>query len=225
MRIEFNRSGAERKALVTEISEILNEKPKYLGMPTAAYAFEGFTIDRNGTAEFEDCIFPKGIKDFLLKLEKRGFKAENSGLEEIAKESVTTPQSEELELTVAIPIDKVKVGNLTNLLEAKGTLIKKALGIEDIRIEIDKDKVLFPWFKEVSPEEAMTYTKFITALCKMGLEQKRINATEKAVENEKYTFRCFLLRLGFIGNEYKTDRRILLKNLSGNSAFRNGGDK
>jgi hypothetical protein len=46
---------------------------------------------------------------------------------------------------------------------------------------------------------------------------------EKKVDNEKYAFRCFLLRLGFIGAEYKTDRKILLKNLTGSSAFKNGG--
>ena len=38
-----------------------------------------------------------------------------------------------------------------------------------------------------------------------------------------YAFRCFLLRLGFIGSEYKAERKILLKNLSGSSAFKNGG--
>ena len=36
------------------------------------------------------------------------------------------------------------------------------------------------------------------------------------------SFRCFLLRLGFIGKEYKTARKILLRNLTGNSAFRYG---
>ena len=46
------------------------------------------------------------------------------------------------------------------------------------------------------------------------------NATEKDVTNEKYAFRCFLLRLGFIGAEYKADRKILLKNLTGSSAFK-----
>ena len=61
--------------------------------------------------------------------------------------------------------------------------------------------------------------------CKMSKEQKRINSTEKKVSNEKYAFRCFLLRLGFIGEEYKTDRRILLKNLTGSSAFKNGAKK
>ena len=59
----------------------------------------------------------------------------------------------------------------------------------------------------------------------MSKEQKRITATEKAVDNEKYAFRCFLLRLGFIGEEYKADRKILLKNLKGSSAFKSGAKK
>lgn len=53
----------------------------------------------------------------------------------------------------------------------------------------------------------------------MAKEAKRITATEKDVESEKYAFRGFLLRLGFIGKESKAQRRILLKNLSGASAF------
>ena len=54
----------------------------------------------------------------------------------------------------------------------------------------------------------------------MAKVQKRVTATEQPVENEKYAFRCFLLRLGFIGAEYKEARKILLKNLSGNAAFK-----
>ena len=57
----------------------------------------------------------------------------------------------------------------------------------------------------------------------MSKDQKRINKTESSTENEKYAFRCFLLRLGFIGNEHKNDRKVLLKNLTGSSAFK-GGD-
>jgi CRISPR/Cas system-associated protein endoribonuclease Cas2 len=52
-----------------------------------------------------------------------------------------------------------------------------------------------------------------------------VTATEKPTDNEKYAFRCFLLRLGFIGSEYKTYRKILLKNLTGNSAFKSGTKK
>jgi hypothetical protein len=51
---------------------------------------------------------------------------------------------------------------------------------------------------------------------------KRISPTERSVENEKYAFRCFLLRLGFIGSEYKEARKVLLERLEGNSAFKSG---
>ena len=42
------------------------------------------------------------------------------------------------------------------------------------------------------------------------------------MDNEKYAFRCFLLRLGFIGAEYKAARKVLLRNLTGSSAFKSG---
>ena len=230
MRIEFNKTGAERKALITAIGEILGTKPKYMGMPTMAYDFGGLIIDKNGGAEFEENVLPKDIADLLQKLADRGFTAGNNEeleqVEEIAEESEETPQSENVGLTVAIPLEKVGVGNLTNLLDAKGYLIKKALGVEDIRIEIDEEKVSFPWFLELpDADTCRAYQNFIAALCKMSKEQKRINVTEKTVDNEKYAFRCFLLRLGFIGAEYKTDRKILLKNLDGSSAFKNVAKK
>ena len=126
-------------------------------------------------------------------------------------------------LTVEIPLDKVAVGNLTKLLDAKGNLIRKALGITDLRIEVLEDRVAFPWFSQVDTDSAAAYTHFISALCEMSRNAKRVTATEKPVDNEKYAFRCFLLRLGVIGSEYKMERKILLKNLTGSSAFKNGG--
>ena len=227
MRVEFNRTGAERKALVTAISEILHTKPKYMGMPTAAYDFGGLIVDKTGALEFEENIFPKDIKDLLQSLAEKGFTTENSkDLEqgkEVSEEPEETLQSESMGLTIAVPLEKVKVGNLTNLLKVKGELIKKALGADDIRIEVDDEKVSFPWFSELpDADSCKAYQNFIVALCKMSKEQKRINSTEKEVENEKYAFRCFLLRLGFIGADFKTDRKILLKNLEGSAAFKNG---
>ena len=73
-----------------------------------------------------------------------------------------------------------------------------------------------------TPEEVQAYTHFISALCEMARNQKRIMAKEKETPNEKYAFRSFLLRLGFIGKEYKEERKILLRNLSGSSAFKGG---
>ena len=226
MRVEFNRIGAERKALVTAISEILGTKAKYMGMPTTAYDFGGLIVDKTGALEFEENIFSKDIKDLLKSLAEKGFTTENSKDleqdEEVSEESKEMPQSENVGLTVSVPLEYVKVGNLTNLLDVKGDLIKKALGTEGLPIEITEDAITFPWFETLPDVDTVkTYTRFISKLCEMSKKQKRINNTENKVENEKYAFRCFLLRLGFIGDEYKTDRQILLKNLSGSSAFKN----
>ena len=126
-------------------------------------------------------------------------------------------------LTVRIPLEKVAAGRLLKLLDVKGSLIKNALGIDDLPICIEETSIAFPWFKELpTADEVNAYTHFISALCEMSKNQKRITATEKVVDNEKYAFRCFLLRLGFIGAEYKTERKILLRNLSGSSAFKSG---
>jgi hypothetical protein len=56
----------------------------------------------------------------------------------------------------------------------------------------------------------------------MANEQNWVTAKEREVENEKFTMRLFLIRLGFVGPEHKTARAILLRNLTGNSAWKNG---
>ena len=114
-------------------------------------------------------------------------------------------EDENAGLTVTVPATATETGDLENLLAAKGNLFKKALGIGKIGIEADDETISFPWFSEMpEPGEVKAYTEFIAALCKMSKDLKCVSATERPVENEKYAFRCFLLR-----------------NLSGNSAWRN----
>ena len=233
MRIEFYRTGAERKALVTAIGEILEARPKYKGMPSAAYEIDYYTVTKDGTVEFDDRTDSEEVENLLEQLADRGIVAApaemaqawlNARAEELSNESKPEPQEANVGLTVEIPLDKVSLGNLTKLLEAKGKLIRKALGISELSIEILEDRVAFPWFEELPNSDAVkAYTHFISALCEMSRNAKRVTATEKPVENEKYAFRCFLLRLGFIGSEYKAERKILLKNLTGSSAFKDGG--
>ena len=51
---------------------------------------------------------------------------------------------------------------------------------------------------------------------------KHASAKSKDTDNDKFTFRVFLIRLGMVGDEYKVARKVLLENLEGNSAFRSG---
>ena len=204
-----------RKAAAARLAEITGAEARYTRVPRCAYEVGAYVLEKDGTITIEEGADLQPLRI----LADEGF-IEN--FEAPAEESTTESEPELIGLTVEIPFDKVNVGNLMKLLDAKGDLIKKALGISDIRIEMKEDRVAFPWFTEVEPESAMAYTNFIAALCRMSKEAKRVTATAKEVENEKYAFRCFLLRLGFIGTEYKKDRKILLQNLSGSAAFRDG---
>lgn len=223
MVIKYNVTGAERKRLVTTLSTLTGVKAKYLGMPSMAYEVGDFTIDKNGNLELSDKVSSEEIERLAGHLASEGFIAE----EEIsATEGRQTADSEEFGLTVSMPRSNFSEGALENLqalVEAKGELIRHALDVEELPIEISEDEVSFPWFEELpTPEEIKAYTHFISALSEMAINQKRITVKEKEVENEKYAFRCFLLRLGFIGKDYKDERKILLRNLTGSSAFKGG---
>lgn len=128
-------------------------------------------------------------------------------------------------LSVSMPRDfftDEALANLKKIIESKGALMKAAFLTDDLPILEEDNKVTFPWFTLTTDQDANAYNHFIAAICNMAKNQTRITAKEKAADNEKYAFRCFLLRLGFIGKEYKEERKVLLRNLSGSSAFKNG---
>ena len=212
MKIDFNLKGAERKELVKAISRITGIKAEYQGMPTTNFVIGDFTVTAEGALVYDDKI---DAGELLNELAEAGFEgtADKSEGKEL---KVPEPNI----LTIEMPADRVNTENLQKLLDAKGNLIRKALGIDSLAFEIHEDRVSFPWFIDPAPDYALAYTQFIAAICKMSTEQKRITARVREVNNEKYAFRCFLLRLGFIGNEFKQSRKILLSNLDGSSAFK-----
>ena len=212
MKIDFNLKGAERKELVKAISRITGIKAEYQGMPTTNFVIGDFTVTAEGALVYDDKI---DAGELLNELAEAGFEgtADKSEGKEL---KVPEPDI----LTIEMPADKVNTENLQKLLDAKGALIRKALGIDSLAFEIHEDRVSFPWFVDPTPDHALAYTQFIAAICKMSTEQKRVTARVREVDNEKYAFRCFLLRLGFIGEEFKQSRKILLSNLDGSSAFK-----
>ena len=218
MEIKCHAIGAERKRLVQTVSNWLGVPAKYCGAPTFNYEVDYFTIDRNGSLSFDDRADSEVIERLLQHIYDEGFDIDQSHTED---------EDEPCGVCVSVPKSQftdTSLENLKALIAAKGNLIKKALGVSDLPLEITDTKVSFPWFPATpAPDEMNAYDAFICKLCEMARNQKRVNTTEKHIDNEKYAFRCFLLRLGFIGAEYKEARKILLKNLSGSSAFKNGG--
>ena len=222
MVILFNVEGENRKAMVKAIEDEMGVKATYLGVPSCAYQIGGFKVGKLGELEFADGEMTEEVSKVIdACIRATGVTPEGLPEAESAQEEAESTQEEAPMLTISVPLDKVKVGNLTALVDAKAGLIRKALGTQDLRIDVDEEKVSFPWFSgDFDADTVQAYTQFIEALCKMSVNQKRVQAREKPVENEKYAFRCYLLRLGFIGDEFKQTRKILLKNFEGSSAFR-----
>ena len=236
------------------IAEHLECDAKYLGMPTAAYQVDYFTISKDGTLSFDDRTGSDEVELLVEALLEKGFEPEprfedlrmteeeELGLGRQRRDSIgedgmqpsDVPDDDKLEdvgdsLILSYPrkdISDAALDNLRLLVASKEKLIKKALGADTLPIEVMDEAVSFPWFAGFpQPEEISAYAHFTGKLVGMAKTQKRVTAKEKDTGNEKYAFRCFLLRLGFIGDEYKAARKILLRNLSGSGAFKSGDPK
>lgn len=204
------RFNVDRKELVQAIARFTESKPRYMGPPTFEYEIDSltakFTVKRDGTVESED--------GFALRVLIRNLALQ--GIEEEEEEMSDN-------LSISLPKDKFTpevMTNLINLVAAKQELLKQALKTDDLSIIQEDEKVTFPWFTDTDPDATYAHMLLITKMVEMATNQKRISAKPKEIVNPKYEFRCFLLRLGFIGDDYKGARKILLKNLSGSAAFK-----
>ena len=207
MTIAFHLTGEKRKALVNTISEIIGIQAVYQFMPTCAYKIgEYYTVTKEGNLEISDSADFKETEYLMEELKKRGY-------------DVPT----ENRLTVQMPadfFDEHTLSNLQQICENKATLFKAAFQTDTLDIISSDEKVEFPWFTVRQDGDADAYCTFISMLCEFAKNQKRINNKPDTSDNPKYTMRCYLLRLGMIGAEYKSTRKVLLRNLSGSSAFR-----
>lgn len=206
MLINYHVTGAERKRLVKTIASYTGCDAKYLGVPSCAYRVDCFTIDREGGLSFDDCTDSNMVEGLLDLLHDEGFEPVPS------------------EMTISVPVEfnrQQTYDKVTALISSKQTLIKKALGVDELPVELTDKGFDFAWFgANATPEEQTAYQQFVTALVKTAAKLKRVSPTEHESENGKYAFRCFLLRLGFIGNEFKQSRKILLSNFEGSSSYK-----
>lgn len=220
----FNVSGDTRKKLVKLISSHLGVESRYLGAPSFAYSIGNYTVNKDGSLSWDED--DERTARLLEAIKAEGFSAAEDEVieeEEVLVEEEMEEEAEANRLCISFPksmYEKRTLENLKNLVEGKGTLMKKAFRTDSLEIVVDDEKVSFPWFELIDSDHFNAYTQFIAAITKMAREQKRILGKERTVENEKYAFRCFLLRLGFIGDDYKLTRKILLENLEGSAAFK-----
>jgi hypothetical protein len=272
-----------RKALVKTIGEILQTKPRYLGVPSLAYSIGQLQVDKTGVLTGE---IPFGL---LTALTEQGFMPEAPAEEPAPEPSETfhliTPRGtllcqkrydtrEEAEAdgytvyfshkgrdvyikqnpdgatehsklfaVVGAPFEKPEpmpeptidgvcieypragitdeaIENLRRMVAAKAPLIKMALGVDELPIEVLPDRLAFDWFSADNDNGQIDcWAQFISCLCKTAAAKKRVTAQEREFVNPRYQMRCFCLSLGMIGSEYAATRRLLIAPLSGNSGW------
>lgn len=215
--IRFTLESKQRPKLAQEIGNILGTAPHYERVPSCAYDIAGYRLDKEGVLHIPEGA-EETAKDLILQLRERGFQDDAKITEEV-------PVQQD-KLTIVIPkesLTDIALENLQKIIANKQTLFQRAFRTDSTEIEITDEKINFTWFPYTADgDELAAYTQFISRLCDMARDAKRVSSKPTETDNDKYAFRCFLLRLGFIGKEYKTARKILLRNLTGNSAFRCG---
>lgn len=220
-----------RKGLIKTLSEILEEKPRYCGAPTFAYEFSLCRVDRDAALHLAPTLADQSVMSAVTLLNQHGFDAEivDDGSEIVeAPDQSAEENGPEQYLAVFIEHEKISketLAKLERIVSSKATLLRKALGEGTLSIVNTPKGYAFPWFQIESDKESQrAYAMLVEKLVEFARERTRITASDKETDNPKYAFRCFLLRLGFIGSEFRRERAILLRNLEGNCAFKSGSN-
>ena len=248
MELRYNVKGPDRKALVSAIAEIIGQNAEYQrGHDT--YKIGEYTVDKEGTLTGPDDISlrvwlaQKGFEAEALPddpvesqpnaaapvAEPKETAAEADSKPEEPAAEADTESAESGILTIEMPMDGFspeKLVNLRKLVDSKANLIKKALEIDDLPIETtEAGTIRFPWFKsDLDGESIAAYSQFVAALCLTARAKSRVTAQAREFPNEMFSMRVFGIGLGLIGPEYRLIRKLLAKNLSGNSAWSSGID-
>ena len=191
--IDFRVKGEERKKLAYAIGELLGMPVKYTRTPKFDYLIGSSILDKKGVFHASEDLTESKLELVL----ERFYKGEPIQQSEQSENEIVEADV----LSISVPRSMFtddKLENLQKLIEGKQTLFKHAFLTEQLEVVITGNQVSFPWFPLASePDAVNAYTEFISKLCDLAIKLKRVSLTDKEVENEKYAFRCFLLRLGW----------------------------
>lgn len=233
----------DRKQLIKELQMKFETKAKYLGVPSCAYEIKIqeaiYTIDTKGRILAENGEEIKLEKLLNESLEVEAASSENMNYElEFPMEGHTAKTLRNLinmiyakqpliikalgiknEIFTETFVETINETSTETLEEFKSLLDQtENYSIQGMVFDFDENTLSL---KTELPSEKLESTISLLALInKNALSQHYASYKGKPTTNEKYTFRTWLLRLGMIGDEYKKIRKDLLKNLSGNGAFK-----
>lgn len=234
----------DRKEIVKILGEHFGVKPKYLGLPSLSFQIttaEGkiFIIDREGHI--------KNVEGTEFELESLLDDNKEDPAEESLREEISVPMDGHTGITLRNLVNMInsKQSLIKKALKIETDIVTpefveginniKIVTIEDfkaalenigiekvpgIRFGFQEKSISFDFIRDF--EDIESAIQFAKALNENAKILKQSSPKPTITDNEKFTFRTFLVRLGFVGPGYKKAREVLLKNLGGNGAFRKG---
>lgn len=243
LRFQTRVFGMERKEVARLIASHFETQVIYEGAPGFGYLVKEpggreWRIDKTGTV-ITDWMRENDLAQMLTVLKT----LEDNGLEAVGQAEVTIPTEGHNGVTlrnlINIIVAKEKliakatgIENQPLITPAMAAAVNSArlktaddfldaAGKASPGIKITKESITFRWFAPtLTPEVIMAYIQLAVAINKIALAQKHSSPRETETANEKYTFRVWLLRLGFIGESYGPSRKLFLDRLSGDGSFR-----
>ena len=189
--IRFTLESKQRPKLAQEIGNILGTVPHYERVPSCTYDIAGYRLDKEGVLHIPEGA-EETTKDLIRQLRERGFQDDAEVTEEV-------PVQQD-KLTIAISKESLTdtaLENLQKIIANKQMLFQRTFRTDSTEVEITEEKINFIWFPyTMDSDEIAAYTQFISRLCDMARDAKRVSSKPTETDNDKYAFRCFLLSRG-----------------------------
>lgn len=152
MRINYNVTGADRKALVRAMVELLGEPPVYQGAPCFAYAVGGYRVDKDGMVSVPDDASSEDLRKLVDALREKGFQPVEPAEQPTAAADSNPAQADDEDLRfliIKVPRDGFipeTEENLRRIIASKAPLLKKALETDSLEIVFTDNAIRFQWF-------------------------------------------------------------------------------
>ena len=180
--IRFTLKPKQRPKLAQKIGKILGTAPHYERVPSCAYDIAGYRLDKEGVLHIPEGVAVEMAEHLIRQLRERGFQDDAEFTEEV-------PMQQD-KLTIAVPracLTDTALDNLQKIITNKQTLFQKAFQTDSTEVEITEEKINFAWFLYTEDgDEIAAYTQFITGLCDMAKDAKRVSSKPTETDNDKY---------------------------------------
>ena len=246
-RYSFKITGIERKHVASTIGEAIGQVVSYAGAPSFSYQAGGWFIDRESIVTTPDTLIEDkyAIRSVLDALKAAGTIVTGNGTTTFLLDGhtgntlrnvVNLIWSKQSLLTKAldrhtdiVPASLVNAINAVPIdtLEDFAKVVND--GIDAARIEGDSEldfnlaekTISFSFsYASLDFDEVAAFITLCRQINEQAKNQKFSSTKQKETTNDRYSMRCFLLKLGFVVEAFKTERKVLLARLDGNAAFR-----